>query len=84
MTLPWCCAGGVQLLAPLLRGASGPSPNQQLLYDAGLAAWQLTFYQPAAEIMGTTGEPHALARVSLVHVALDTVPEARRLSDDGP
>lgn len=47
--------GGVQLLAPLLRGASAASPNQQLLYDAGLAAWQLTFYHSAAEIMGTTG-----------------------------
>ena len=53
-------AGGVQLLAPLLRGASGATPNQQLLYDAGLAAWQLTFYQPAAQIMGTTGEPYVL------------------------
>ena len=53
-------AGGVALLAPLLRGAGAPAANQQVLYDAGLAVWQLTYYRPAAEIMGTTGE-HTLA-----------------------
>ena len=54
-------AGGVALLAPLLRGAGAPAANQQVLYDAGLAAWQLTYYRPAAEIMGTTGaRPAAL------------------------
>ncbi len=43
------------LLAPLLRNAGAPAANQQVLYDAGLGVWQLTFYRPAAEIMGTTG-----------------------------
>jgi len=45
----------VALLAPLLRNAGAPAANQQVLYDAGLGVWQLTFYRPAAEIMGTTG-----------------------------
>ena len=48
-------AGGVQLLAPILRGAAansgGQPPNQQLLYDAGVAAWELTYHPPAAQQM---------------------------------
>ena len=48
-------AGGVALLAPLLRGAGAPAANQQVLYGTGLGVWQLTYYRPAAEIMGTTG-----------------------------
>jgi len=55
------CTGGVALLAPLLRNAGAPAANQQVLYDAGLGVWQLTFYRPAAEIMRTTG---ARARIS--------------------
>ena len=48
--------GSVQLLAPLLRSnASSTAPNQQLLYEAGMCVWQLTFYEPAAEAMGSSG-----------------------------
>ncbi len=49
-------SGSVQLLAPLLRSnASAAAPNQQLLYEAGMCVWQLTFYEPAAEAMGSSG-----------------------------
>ena len=51
-------SGGVALLAPLLRAgaAGGPgAPGSQLLYEAGLALWQLSFYQPAAAAMGSAG-----------------------------
>ncbi|KAK9845988.1 hypothetical protein WJX81_007801 [Elliptochloris bilobata] len=51
-------SGGVALLAPLLRAgaAGGPgAPSSQLLYEAGLAVWQLSFYQPAAAAMGQAG-----------------------------
>ena len=49
-------SGSVQLLAPLLRSnASSAAPNQQLLYEAGMCVWQLTFYEPAAEAMGSSG-----------------------------
>lgn len=51
-------SGGVALLAPLLRAgaAGGPgAPSSQLLYEAGLAIWQLSFYQPAAAAMGSAG-----------------------------
>ncbi|KAK9845572.1 hypothetical protein WJX84_004458 [Apatococcus fuscideae] len=49
-------ANGLQLLAPLLRqqSASG-AHNHQLMYEACLAVWQLTFYQPAAEAMQGAG-----------------------------
>jgi len=50
----------VQLLAPILKGAAassgGQPPNQQLLYDAGLATWQLSFHQPAAQLMPSAGK----------------------------
>lgn len=49
-------SGSVQLLAPLLRSnASATAPNQQLLYEAGMCVWQLTFYEPAAQAMGSSG-----------------------------
>jgi V-type H+-transporting ATPase subunit H len=51
-------ASGASLLAPLLRGAAGagsssgqPPPSAQLLYEAGLCVWQLTFYPAAAQAM---------------------------------
>ncbi|KAK9813607.1 hypothetical protein WJX73_010348 [Symbiochloris irregularis] len=46
-------AGGVQLLAPLIRaGNNFATGNNQLLYEVGLCAWQLSYHQPAAEAMG--------------------------------
>lgn len=49
-------SGSVQLLAPLLRSnASVAAPNQQLLYETGMCVWQLTFYEQAAEAMGSSG-----------------------------
>lgn len=47
-------AGGVGLLSPLLKGSSAggqPPPSHQLLYEAGLCVWQLTFYPAAAQAM---------------------------------
>ncbi|BDA44912.1 V-type proton ATPase subunit H [Coccomyxa sp. Obi] len=49
-------ASGASLLAPLLRGGAGsssaqPPPSHQLLYEAGLCVWQLTFYPPALQAM---------------------------------
>ena len=47
---------GLQLLAPLLRQqSSSGAHNHQLMYEACLAVWQLTFYQPAAEAMSSAG-----------------------------
>ncbi|EIE21667.1 vacuolar ATP synthase subunit H [Coccomyxa subellipsoidea C-169] len=53
-------ASGASLLAPLLRGAAGagsssgqPPPSAQLLYEAGLCVWQLTFYAPASQAMAS-------------------------------
>lgn len=54
-------SGSVQLLAPLLRSnASAAAPNQQLLYEAGMCVWQLTFYEPAAQAMGSSGVVQSL------------------------
>jgi V-type H+-transporting ATPase subunit H len=41
--------GVLGLLAPTLRAASAGPHNVQLLYEAALATWLLTFYAPAAE-----------------------------------
>lgn len=57
--------GSVQLLAPLLRSSSqNAAPNQQLLYEAGLCVWQLTFYEPAAEAMGSSGVVQGLVEMA--------------------
>jgi V-type H+-transporting ATPase subunit H len=48
-------AGGVQLLAPLLKSSNSPS-NSQLLYELCLCAWQMSFVHAAAEAMGKAGE----------------------------
>jgi hypothetical protein len=37
------------------HAGSQPPPSAQLLYEAGLAVWQLTFYAPAAAAMGSAG-----------------------------
>ncbi len=58
-------SAGVQLLAPLLRQSSqsGPS-NQQLLYEAGLCVWQLTFLPEAAGVMGSSGIVQGLVEMA--------------------
>jgi hypothetical protein len=72
-------AGGVQLLAPILRGAAanagGQPPNQQLLYDAGLATWELTFHRPAVQLMPQSGAVQACQPVDP-----EAVPCAERLA----
>ena len=58
-------SAGVQLLAPLLRQSSqsGPS-NQQLLYEAGLCVWQLTFLPEATSVMGSSGIVQGLVEMA--------------------
>jgi hypothetical protein len=48
-------AGGVPLLAPLLRTPTGTPASNQLLYCAGLCVWQLSYYPPAAELISQSG-----------------------------
>mmetsp|Transcript_19153 Transcript_19153/g.57841 ORF Transcript_19153/g.57841 Transcript_19153/m.57841 type:complete len:476 (+) Transcript_19153:322-1749(+) len=64
MRLLYTRAGGVQLLAPILEGAAttgmAAPPNQQLLYDAGVATWELTFHEPAVKLMPPCGIPAGL------------------------
>ena len=63
-------ASGASLLAPLLRsatsgsGAAQPAPSHQLLYEAGLCAWQLTFYHPAAQAMASSRITPALVNLA--------------------
>lgn len=58
--------GGVPLLGPLLKLPSGGSPpNMQLLYEAALCIWQLTFLNEAAEVIANTSGVVA----SLVEIA---------------
>jgi V-type H+-transporting ATPase subunit H len=49
-------AGGVGLLAPLLRACTGPT-SSQLAYEISLCLWQLSFYPPAVAAMSMTGVP---------------------------
>ena len=63
-------ASGASLLAPLLRSATTGSggqpvaPSHQLLYEAGLCAWQLTFYKPAAQAMASSRITPALVNLA--------------------
>ena len=63
-------ASGASLLAPLLRSATSGSggqpvaPSHQLLYEAGLCAWQLTFYKPAAQAMASSRITPALVNLA--------------------
>ena len=63
-------ASGASLLAPLLRsatsgsGAAQAAPSHQLLYEAGLCAWQLTFYHPAAQAMASSRITPALVNLA--------------------
>lgn len=55
-------AGGVQLLAPLLKSSNSPS-NSQLLYEICLCVWQLSYLKQAAELMGSSGLVRGLVDV---------------------
>ena len=67
-------ASGASLLAPLLRSAApsgsagaaqaAQAPSSQLLYEAGLCAWQLTFYPPAAQAMASSRITPALVNLA--------------------
>lgn len=49
-------AGAVQLLAPLVGLPSSSGAGQldiQLLYEATLCVWQLSYYQPAADLLAS-------------------------------
>ncbi|EFN53238.1 hypothetical protein CHLNCDRAFT_32265 [Chlorella variabilis] len=73
-------AGGVQLLAPLVAMPAHGSGqlNIQLLYEATLCCWELSFYRPAADVLcGSTNVVGALVDIvrqaqkeKLVRVAL--------------
>lgn len=47
-------AGGVQLLAPLLRSCTGPT-SSQLAYEICLCVWQLSYHKPALQALGSSG-----------------------------
>lgn len=48
-------AGGVMLLAPLLKTANTPT-SSQLLYELCLCVWQMTYVKAAADQMAPAGE----------------------------
>lgn len=56
-------AGGVQLLAPLLRMQGVPVPNPQMLYDAVLCVWSLSFFPPACHVMHKAGIVSGLVEI---------------------
>lgn len=64
-------AGGVQLVAPLVvmpAPGSGQQLNIQLLYEATLCCWELSFHGPAADVLcGSTNVVGAL--VDMVRLA---------------
>jgi hypothetical protein len=55
-------AGGIQLVAPLLRSCNSPS-NSQILYEIAMCLWQMSFTRPAAELMATAGVVKGLVEV---------------------
>lgn len=69
-------AGGVQLLAPLVvmpASGSGQQLNIQLLYEATLCCWELSFYRPAADVLcGSTNVVGGL--VDMVRLAQVRMP----------
>ena len=72
-------AGGVQLVAPLVvmpAPGSGQQLNIQLLYEATLCCWELSFHGPAADVLcGSTNVVGAL--VDMVRLAQVRPPPAR-------
>ena len=72
--------GALGLLAPTLRSAAAGPHNVQLLYDAGLAVWLLTFYAPAAEgtvasgaLAGLIETARGASKEKVVRVALQAL-----------
>jgi V-type H+-transporting ATPase subunit H len=72
--------GALGLLAPTLRSAGAGPHNVQLLYDAGLAVWLLTFYPPAAEgtlasgaLAGLIETARGASKEKVVRVALQAL-----------
>jgi hypothetical protein len=47
-------AGGIALLAPLLRSCTGPT-SSQLAYEICLCIWQLSYHQPALQAIAPAG-----------------------------
>jgi V-type H+-transporting ATPase subunit H len=47
-------AGGVGLLAPLLRSCTGPT-SSQLAYEICLCVWQLSYHKPALQALASSG-----------------------------
>lgn len=86
-------ASGASLLAPLLRGAgaaasgasslSAPPPSAQLLYEAGLCVWQLTFYPPAVQAMAGAAIVPSLVDLAR-HASKEKVPAPRHPSTTSP
>lgn len=77
------CIKVTLLLSHFRSHATSAAPNQQLLYEAGMCVWQLTFYEPAAEAMGSSGVVQGLVdmarQATKEKVSLD-MPLARSLS----
>jgi hypothetical protein len=55
-------AGGIQLVAPLVRSCNSPS-NSQILYEIAMCLWQMSFTRGAAELMATAGVVKGLVEV---------------------
>ncbi len=55
-------AGGVPLVAPLLRSCNSPS-NSQILYEICMCLWQMSFNRNSAEVMASAGVVKGLVEV---------------------
>ncbi|WIA28333.1 hypothetical protein OEZ86_010883 [Tetradesmus obliquus] len=55
-------AGGVGLLAPLLRSCTGPT-SSQLAYEICLCVWQLSYHKPALQALAASGVSKGLVEV---------------------
>ncbi|KAF6263123.1 vacuolar ATP synthase subunit H [Scenedesmus sp. NREL 46B-D3] len=55
-------AGGVGLLAPLLRSCTGPT-SSQLAYEICLCIWQLSYHKPAVQALASSGVAKGLVEV---------------------
>ena len=74
-------AGAVPLLAPLLRSCTGPH-NMQLLYEATLCMWLLSFHPPAAAQMAVGAGALGLIEVARTAAKEKVVRVGRRCNLD--